>query len=85
MTPTNGTTIYLTVTIESDPMSVYNTDGFYVLTRAPIETTKLFFQPSAGTPSSSIYIARNSSTSALDPSAPLTSYLTSYSKIHKNI
>ena len=45
MYPKNGTTIDLTVTSASDPMSVDKTDDELVSTRAPIETDKPSTQP----------------------------------------
>ena len=45
----NVTTLDLTVTTSSVPMSVYSNDDKYVLTRAPVETTKPYSQPAAAT------------------------------------
>ena len=51
MSPKNGTTIDLTVTSASDPMSVDKTDDELVSTRAPIETAKPSSRPSTATSS----------------------------------
>ena len=47
MSPKNGTTIDLTVTSESDMMSVNNNDDKSVLTIASIENPKQYSQPAA--------------------------------------
>ena len=47
--PQNGTNIDLTVTSESDPMSVDNTDDELVLTISLIDTPKPYSQPSTST------------------------------------
>ena len=43
--PKKYTTIYLTVTSTSDPITVDNTNDELVVTRAPIETDKPLYQP----------------------------------------
>ena len=65
MIPQNGTTIGLTVTTASDHISVDNNDDESILTRAPIETPKPSYQPSASTSSSSRYTQRTASKSSL--------------------
>ena len=71
MTPRNGTTIDLTVTTVSVPMSVDNIVDKSVLTRAPVETHKQSFQPAYNTSSFSIYTLITDSISALSPISEL--------------
>ena len=85
MSPKNGTAIDLTVTSSSDPMSVDNIDDELVLTREPIETSKLSSQPANDFSSSLRYTLITASISALYPSAAFPASLTSSSKIHNKI
>ena len=69
MSPQKGNTIDLTITSAYDPISVDNTDDKLIITRAPIETDKLYYKSAACT---SYYSSSNpitASTSALYPSA----------------
>ena len=49
ISPKNGSTIDLTVTSASDPMSLYNTDDELFILRAPIDNPKPSSQPTAAT------------------------------------
>ena len=85
MPPQNGTTIDLTVTSESDPMSVDNADDELFIVRETIETPKPFYQPDYATSSYSSSNPRTALTSARYPSVALPAALTSFSKSHNNI
>ena len=63
----NGTTVDLTVTSASDPMSVDNNDDELVSTISPIETTKPSSKPATYNSSTLSYTARTVGTSALYP------------------
>ena len=82
ISPKNSTTIDLTATSESDPMSVDNTDFELVSTVSSIKTS----QPSSKLTTATSYYSRiyskTASTSALSPSAALPDALTSFFKIH---
>ena len=85
MSPKNIITIYLTVTSETDPVPLYNTDDELFLIRAPIYILELSSQPAADTLFSLSYNPRTDSISTPYPGSYFPSALTSTSKIHKNI
>ena len=64
MSPKHFTTVYLTVTSASDPMSMDNNYGFFLII-APIETYKPSSQPASDTSYYSSSTPRTDSTSVL--------------------
>ena len=83
MTPKSGTTINLTVTAASVPMSVDTKVDESILTRAPVDTNKTSSQPVAANSLSSGSNARTTSASTLSPSDALDAGLTPSFTRHK--